>query len=697
MANGNTHSQPTTDPFGRPVRNPEMAARMPLVNPVGQDYGGRLIGYGGRMGLEGRNQSNLFDPTQFMDQNDAMMARYQALLGQQDPLAMAYQQEQLARGGGLADAAGGVFGGVQDQARLVGGLSPLALNAANQQAAGINQQAGMLAGMSPQALQAANQAAAQMSQYGNQVGQYGPQAVQAAQQAAAGMRGQAGDLRGFTDPAAAALGRFGAEQTGLYGSSFMPIEQQIADYARNYDTAERRAGEAGRARADVTSEFGRQRQANERRLASMGIDPSMGAGRSLQLDMAEAAARAGAAENARRQIEQQGVALRGQAANIGAGIAGRGAAATQAGANLGAQGAQGAANILQGAGGMEQAGLNLGANIGSQAANIAQGAGAMRQQGYGTAGNLAQGAGSLYNQAGGLQQQGIQNAGNLGIGAGGLSLDALRGYGSGLATGTNIQAEGLGARESILPYLSGMQGGIDRNVGIASDWNRGIWNTQGNRQGSPSGWGAAGSALLGAAGNLAGTWLGTRTPVPADSGRGQRADGGFLYSTRQRFADGGGMLPAGRVLSFPMNAPVQPVVGRADGGFTVEKGCQLIGNQPRMPDGRACQVKVLGAMEAADGGQFIHTLRALPPTEHPQGQGVLMPRGQMADGTQPPGVVVGPSDGTGVDDQVPAMLSAEEYVVPADVVRKKGTEFFDKLLEKYHVPAAVQREQMGVQ
>lgn len=58
----------------------------------------------------------------------------------------------------------------------------------------------------------------------------------------------------------------------------------------------------------------------------------------------------------------------------------------------------------------------------------------------------------------------------------------------------------------------------------------------------------------------------------------------------------------------------------------------------------------------------------------------------------PPGPVnSGPSDGSGIDDQVHARLSVGEYVIPADVVQRKGVEFFDKLLEKYHTPAAQQR------
>jgi hypothetical protein len=54
-----------------------------------------------------------------------------------------------------------------------------------------------------------------------------------------------------------------------------------------------------------------------------------------------------------------------------------------------------------------------------------------------------------------------------------------------------------------------------------------------------------------------------------------------------------------------------------------------------------------------------------------------------------PGHVKGP--GGPVDDKVPAMLSNGEYVIPADVVKAKGVEFFDKLKAKYHTPAAQQR------
>lgn len=68
----------------------------------------------------------------------------------------------------------------------------------------------------------------------------------------------------------------------------------------------------------------------------------------------------------------------------------------------------------------------------------------------------------------------------------------------------------------------------------------------------------------------------------------------------------------------------------------------------------------------------------------------------LADGGMPTDeegpVDEGPTDGSGIDDQVPAMLSVGEYVIPADVVATKGREFFDKLVEKYHTPAAKQEQ-----
>lgn len=58
---------------------------------------------------------------------------------------------------------------------------------------------------------------------------------------------------------------------------------------------------------------------------------------------------------------------------------------------------------------------------------------------------------------------------------------------------------------------------------------------------------------------------------------------------------------------------------------------------------------------------------------------------------QDDGEVYGPGNGSGIDDRVPAQLSEGEFVIPADVVRAKGEEFFEKLIESYHTPATQQR------
>lgn len=44
----------------------------------------------------------------------------------------------------------------------------------------------------------------------------------------------------------------------------------------------------------------------------------------------------------------------------------------------------------------------------------------------------------------------------------------------------------------------------------------------------------------------------------------------------------------------------------------------------------------------------------------------------------------GPVPGVQSRDIIPAQLSPDEYVIPADVVKAKGIEFFDRLLQKYH-------------
>lgn len=59
-------------------------------------------------------------------------------------------------------------------------------------------------------------------------------------------------------------------------------------------------------------------------------------------------------------------------------------------------------------------------------------------------------------------------------------------------------------------------------------------------------------------------------------------------------------------------------------------------------------------------------------------QGLVM-RGK--DGGEVPEDMIGNPPNT--EDRYPVMLADNEFVIPADVVKRKGTEFFDKLLDRY--------------
>lgn len=72
-----------------------------------------------------------------------------------------------------------------------------------------------------------------------------------------------------------------------------------------------------------------------------------------------------------------------------------------------------------------------------------------------------------------------------------------------------------------------------------------------------------------------------------------------------------------------------------------------------------------------------------------------IPRGRTFNG-ETGAIENGPSDGSGIDDQVPAMLSVGEFIIPSDVVAAKGKEFFEKLVDRYHVPARQQRRALAM-
>jgi len=69
--------------------------------------------------------------------------------------------------------------------------------------------------------------------------------------------------------------------------------------------------------------------------------------------------------------------------------------------------------------------------------------------------------------------------------------------------------------------------------------------------------------------------------------------------------------------------------------------------------------------------------------------GIYMGKKMADGGLAKKGAIRGP--GGPVDDKIPAMLSNGEYVLPADTVQAIGKKKLDKVVEKTHTPAAVQR------
>lgn len=141
---------------------------------------------------------------------------------------------------------------------------------------------------------------------------------------------------------------------------------------------------------------------------------------------------------------------------------------------------------------------------------------------------------------------------------------------------------------------------------------------------------------------------------------------------------------AGNISAQGMGVAAQGAGIMGQGFNTAIAGNQSAGNLYLGQYG--AQMQGYAADQAAIGGLFQGAGMAGGMWLAKADGGYIDARGlRMANG----GEVEGP--GGPVDDKIPAMLSHGEYVVPEDVVRAKGTEFFDKLKEKYHTPAALQR------
>ena len=157
--------------------------------------------------------------------------------------------------------------------------------------------------------------------------------------------------------------------------TFQPLQQQIVDEAKAYDTAGNRERLATQASGDISQAFGMARQQQERQFASAGIRPDSGRFAALNQNLItqEALGKAGAQNTARTNAENLGYAKKMDAAAIGNGLAGNAVAAYGTAINAGGA----ASGAMQGS----MAGMQQGYNQATAANNGAIG-------GYGTAGNI---------------------------------------------------------------------------------------------------------------------------------------------------------------------------------------------------------------------------------------------------------------------------------------------------------------------
>lgn len=106
-------------------------------------------------------------------------------------------------------------------------------------------------------------------------------------------------------------------------NTFRPMEKQLVADAQSYDTTERRDAKAASAVADVGMQAQLQRDAMQRSQERMGVNPASGKAMLMQnqMGLAEAAAKAGAGNKARADVETQGWARKMDAASLGRNLA----------------------------------------------------------------------------------------------------------------------------------------------------------------------------------------------------------------------------------------------------------------------------------------------------------------------------------------------------------------------------------------
>lgn len=208
-----------------------------------------------------------------------------------------------------------------------------------------------------------------------------------------------------------------------YKQTYQPVETQFAQTAQGYNTPARADEQSAAAQAGVGQAFSGQRQAALQSLESYGIDPSQTRYGALDLGtrISQAAAQSAAGTQSRLNTEATGLALQGEAINIGRGYPGQVAQAYGTAVNAG-QGATGAGNAGVGAG------LNTSSTYGSLMGTPTQWSGLQNQSLAGATGAMNTG---FQNQMAGFNantaiaqntMSGIGGLAGAGIAAGAIAI-----------------------------------------------------------------------------------------------------------------------------------------------------------------------------------------------------------------------------------------------------------------------------------
>jgi len=459
-----------------------------------------------------------------------------------------------------------------------------------------------------------------------------------------------------------------AQGAGLYGNTVGALGQQL-NTAQNYGNQAGMDMASANAQASTAGAYNAAHMNNMRQLGSYGVDPSQMKSGALNLNatlqQAGAVGNAGYQAGQQRQLTGMGLVSNALNQNMMGSNVGQGYGA---GANATGQNVAGIGNQTLGANSSALTApstmLNTGLSGQSTSANIASQQFGNEMTAYkaqqANSNNLMSSVGSFAGMAAGAYFGGPAGA------AAGAQV------GSSLADGGNIGA---------IPGRRGFDQATrhyDNGGGVAS---------------VPTGSGVTPV--------MASTGMSdpSRTsPLASNLASGMRAGADLRGGYDQRQAQqANAMLP--KTNAMMANDPQMQDLQRGPqntGDFAPQFG------RPDPTD--TLRTSVMNSVNSsgnfADGGQTKRqdygNPGVIPSRGVPPQVGIPGPWLASNGGAAPGMVQHGPSDGTGIDDQVHAKVSVGEYIIPADVVHAKGKEFFDMLLKKYHVPAQQQRQQMGV-